>query len=164
MKKILIASILTVAGFFVFSAFAYAQTPTPIKLQIVQPTGALTNLNTILTAAIQLIIIVAGLIAFVFLLLGGIKWISSGGDKGQVEAARNQIIQALIGLVVVFAAWGIIVLVEGITGIGLGFSKPLKLPTFYGTPAPTQQTCTNGGSSVGCNCPGAATGGICYYP
>jgi len=107
----------------------YAIEPPP-TIWLSPPPGALTNPSQILSAAIQLIIIVAGLMAFVFLLLGGIKWISSGGDKGQVEAARNQIIQALIGLVVVFAAWGIINLVQQITGVCLGFGCELILPKF----------------------------------
>lgn len=89
---------------------------------------AITNIPALIGFAIQILFIVAGLVAFVYLLLGGIKWITSGGDKGQVESARNQIIQALIGLVVVFAAWGLIVLVEKLLGICLGFSCPLALP------------------------------------
>lgn len=99
------------------------------QLTIAPPTtGVISNIPALIGWAIQILFIVAGLVAFVYLLLGGIKWITSGGDKGQVEAARNQIIQALIGLVVVFAAWGMIVLVEVLTGIGLGFSKPITLP------------------------------------
>ena len=89
-------------------------------INIPVPKGALTDLGTILSAGIKLIIIAAGLIAFVYLLLGGIKWITSGGDKAGVETARNQIIQALIGLIVVLAAWGLIVLVEKATGFCVG--------------------------------------------
>ena len=104
---------------------------TPINIPV--PKGALTDLGTILSAGIKLIIIAAGLIAFVYLLLGGIKWITSGGDKAGVETARNQIIQALIGLIVVLAAWGLIVLVEKATGVCLGFGAecPLVIPLFY---------------------------------
>ena len=98
------------------------------NFEIAAPKEALTNIPALIGFAIQILFIVAGLVAFVYLLLGGIKWITSGGDKGQVEAARNQIIQALIGLVVVFAAWGIIVLVQNLLGICLGFGCTFDLP------------------------------------
>ena len=105
--------------------------PTPGEILLTQPQGVLTNLSIIIGAGISLILIVAGLIAFVYMLLGGIQWITSGGDKANVEKARNQIVQALIGLIVVFAACGIIRLVESMTGICLGFSCSVDIPKFY---------------------------------
>ena len=45
--------------------------------------------------------LVIGVIGFVFILiLGGINWITSAGDKGKVEGARSKITQALTGLAV----------------------------------------------------------------
>lgn len=98
-----------------------------------QPDNVLTDLPQVLSGGIQLLIILAGIIAFVFLLLGGIKWITSGGDKGNVEAARNQIVQALIGLIVVFASWGLIILIQNVTGFCLGFGAdcPIKLEGIF---------------------------------
>ena len=101
------------------------------QVKFSQPSGALISIQNILEGAIKLILIVAGLIAFIYLLLGGIKWITSGGDSAAVETARSQIVQALIGLIVVFAAWGIIVLFERATGICLGFTCPLSFPKFF---------------------------------
>ena len=81
------------------------------------PGGGFTNLAgitipEIVPVIIQVILIAAALVALIFLIIGGIKWITSGGDKAQVESARNTITSALIGLVVVFAAWAIIRLIE----------------------------------------------------
>jgi ABC-type multidrug transport system fused ATPase/permease subunit len=80
------------------------------------------NLTTLsfadlISYAIQLILIVAAVLFFFLLVLGGIRWITSGGDKGQTEAARNQITAALVGLVIVFAAWAIVQLVETFFGV-----------------------------------------------
>lgn len=61
----------------------------------------------IISALINLALIVAAIVFFFMLVIGGIRWILSGGDKGQTEAARSQITAALIGLVIVFAAWAI---------------------------------------------------------
>lgn len=130
MKKIIALLAVLLSYSFGIVPLSLAQT---ITIQISKPPGALSDISKILSAGISLILIVAGLVAFVYLLLGGIKWITSGGDKGQLEAARNQIIQALIGLIVVFAAWGIIVLFQKLTGICLGFGTdcPITLPLFY---------------------------------
>ena len=68
---------------------------------------------------ISLILVVAGLAFFFILVLGGIHWILSGGDKAKTEAARNQITAALVGLVIVFSAWAIINLIKTLFGIDL---------------------------------------------
>ena len=88
------------------------------------PEGSFTSTDTwtvagILSAVITLIMVFAGLLFFFMLLLGGIKWLTSGGDKAQTEAARNQITAALIGLVIVFAAFAILQLLEQFFGIDL---------------------------------------------
>lgn len=70
------------------------------------------NLPNIISAFIKLSMVVAALIFFFMLIIGGIRWIASGGDKGQTEAARNQITAALVGLVIVFAAWAIVNLIS----------------------------------------------------
>jgi hypothetical protein len=69
------------------------------------------NAANALPGLITFILVIAVIIALIYLIWGGIKWITSGGDKGNVETARNQIIAAIIGLIVAFLAWFIIGLV-----------------------------------------------------
>lgn len=83
----------------------------------------------IISTALNVIIVIAILIAVFFLVWGGIKWITSGGDKAKVESARNTIIAGIIGLVFVFLAYFIISLVTNIFGINLA---ELSLPTIGG--------------------------------
>lgn len=66
----------------------------------------------IISAGIQLVLVISAIVFFFILVMGGVKWITSGGDKGKTEGARNQITAALVGLVIVFAAWAIIQLLE----------------------------------------------------
>ncbi len=73
--------------------------------------GGLTIPNLI-SALIRLTVVIAAIVFFFILVIGGIRWIASGGDKGQTEAARNQITAALVGLVIVFAAWAIVALIN----------------------------------------------------
>lgn len=87
------------------------------------------TIPNIITASLSLVLIVAAIVFFFMLVIGGIRWILSGGDKGQTEAARNQITAALVGLVIVFAAWAIAQLIGTLFGIGI-FTGGLTLPTF----------------------------------
>lgn len=83
----------------------------------IMPQGQFSNLGqvtiaSIVSALVILVLIVAALVFFFMLVIGGVRYITSGGDKGQTEAARGQITAALIGLVIVFAAWAIINLIN----------------------------------------------------
>ncbi|MGB9911496.1 MAG: hypothetical protein ACPLKP_02720 [Microgenomates group bacterium] len=80
----------------------------------------------LVSALIRLILIIAALVAFAFLVLGGIKWITSGGDKEATAKAQGTITAALIGLVIVFAAWAIIRLIEVFFNVSI---LTLTIPT-----------------------------------
>lgn len=83
------------------------------------------TIGGIVSTAIAILMLVAGLIFFFMLVWGGVSWVTSGGDKGKTEAARNRITAALIGLVIVFAAWAIVSLVNLIFGVNiLAFNIP----------------------------------------
>lgn len=86
-----------------------------------------------ISGVVGLLLTVAAIWAFIQLILGGIQWISSGGDKGAVEAARDKIIQAIIGLFIVFAAWAIFLLLLQFFGVstGAGGVLDLKIPHLF---------------------------------
>ena len=62
---------------------------------------------------------IAGVASFIFLLWGGLQWILAGGDKEGTEKARKRITAALIGLVIVFSAYAIIILASNFLGVQL---------------------------------------------
>ncbi len=82
--------------------------------------------------AIAVVLVLAAVIFFFMLVIGGIKWITSGGDKGKTEGARNQITAALVGLIIVFASWAILQLVNLIFGIDI--ITNLTIPAINNTP------------------------------
>lgn len=84
------------------------------------------TLSQIISGLIKGAMVVAAVIFFFMLIIGGIRWIASGGDKSATEGARSQITAALVGLIVVFAAWAIVTLINAFFGINI-FS--LTLPT-----------------------------------
>jgi Type IV secretion system pilin len=67
----------------------------------------------------------AGIMFLIYMIFAGLSWVSSGGDKGKVEAARSQMTQAALGLVVVIAAYAI----AGVVGrvLGLDILNPIKV-------------------------------------
>lgn len=92
----------------------------------------LTNLTpgSMVSGAITLIMTVVALAFFAMLILGGLKWVVSEGDKNNVEGARNQVTNALIGLAIVFSAWAIMKLIEMVFGISIfgGLTIPSLQP------------------------------------
>ena len=85
------------------------------------------TIGMIVGGAIQLALVIASVVFFFILIVGGIRWIVSGGDKAQTEAARGQITAALVGLVIVFAAWAIVQLIG--TFFGVSITGGLTIPT-----------------------------------
>lgn len=72
-------------------------------------------------------VFIAGfLLAFMELLMGGISWITAGGDKQKLETARDKITNAIIGIVIVGAAYAITSLVARFFGMDL---TSLRVPT-----------------------------------
>lgn len=83
-------------------------------------------LQRILVTGISLGFFVGSLVFFFMFIIGGIKWITSGGDKTHLESAQKQLTHALIGLAILFSIFAIIQLIEYIFGVSL---LNLTLPT-----------------------------------
>jgi len=66
---------------------------------------------------LRLVLAIGALLVFGFLIAGGIQWITSGGDKGKTESARNTITAAVIGLLILASSWAILNLVLGFLGL-----------------------------------------------
>ena len=58
----------------------------------------------IVTDMINIFSLVVGIISVIMIIYGGFKYITSGGDSGNVTGARNTITYAVIGLVIVALA------------------------------------------------------------
>jgi hypothetical protein len=62
------------------------------------------NISTIATKLINIISIIVGIVAVIMIVFGGFKYITSGGDSGNVTSAKNTLLYAIIGLIVVALA------------------------------------------------------------
>ncbi|HSX32554.1 MAG TPA: pilin [Candidatus Saccharimonadales bacterium] len=63
-----------------------------------------TTLQNIVTTVLNVFSIVVGIVAVVMIVVGGFKYITSGGESGNITSAKNTIVYAVIGLVVVALA------------------------------------------------------------
>ena len=132
MKK-LAAAALTGVGYLSFATASFAQT----KIDPCANAGqfkALCNLQAnqlgpIVGAVVTFILVVAVLIALFFLIWGGIRWITSGGDKAKVESARGTIIAAIVGLVIAFLAFFILSVALSFFGLSLTSLELPQIPT-----------------------------------
>ena len=60
-----------------------------------------TIIGNLISAIGGLFFIFAFCLTFLYLLTGGLSWLTSGGDKSKLETARDKITNALVGLVIV---------------------------------------------------------------
>ena len=69
--------------------------------------------SSVITSLINLLLIVIGLVAVVVIIIAGFNFITSGGDTNKVTAAKNTILYAVIGLIIVVFAEAIVHFVIG---------------------------------------------------
>ena len=56
----------------------------------------------------NIVLYIVGVIAVIMLIIGGIKYVVSGGDAKKVTDAKNTVLYAIIGLIIAFLAFAIV--------------------------------------------------------
>src|SRR3989344_1071149 len=70
-----------------------------------QPASQATDdLNNLITNIINIVSILVGIIAVLMIILGGFRYVTSGGDATKVQSAKNTLLYAVIGLVIALLA------------------------------------------------------------
>ena len=72
------------------------------------PHGGLNTISKAIGNTITLMLIITVILALIYLILGGIAWINSGGDKSKVAAARSRLTFAIVGLIVALCSFLIV--------------------------------------------------------
>ena len=60
--------------------------------------------------------VIAGIALFIMLLVGGFRYLSSGGDPKALESAKHTIFYAIAGMIVIAASYIFLLIVGAITG------------------------------------------------
>ncbi len=64
--------------------------------------------NGVFKQVTNTILYIVGIIAVIMLIIGGIRYVISGGDAKKVTDAKNTVLYAIIGLVIAFLAFAIV--------------------------------------------------------
>ena len=134
MKKILVL-ILSLPAYLTIAIPAFAQASPAFGLCPRNTSGnpgfnALCNLDfqNLLPALISTIFLLAIIAALLYLIWGGFKWLTSGGDKAAVQTAREHIIAAIIGLMLIFVSYVVMNILMNFF-FGRGLSGTFTLPS-----------------------------------
>lgn len=81
------------------------------------PIGGLEGAGTnLIQLAINLLFVFGIILAIVFILVSGIQWIMSGGEKQKLQNARNRLIYSIVGLIVIAIAFVIVNIIVTLLG------------------------------------------------
>ncbi|HSV94910.1 MAG TPA: hypothetical protein VLH94_03005 [Spirochaetia bacterium] len=82
----------------------------PANIQSMTPASGLAFYVAILWRSV---VTLGGVAFIIFLVWGGIEWLTAGGDKGKVETAQKMITNALIGLAILVGSYAITLFIQG---------------------------------------------------
>lgn len=102
---------------FALSIPGYGNIPAPQEIQRIPVT---THGGNIIWLFIQLLFLAALLISLFMLIWGGFRFMTSGGNKQELDLARKTLAFAIIGLVVVFLSLVIINFLGGFFSVPIG--------------------------------------------
>lgn len=74
----------------------------------------------IFTTITNVLLFIIGAISVIMIIIGGLRYVISGGDASKVSAAKNTILYAVVGIVVALLAYAIINFVIGSFTVGGG--------------------------------------------
>lgn len=57
---------------------------------------------------LNIVFTLAGLLAVIFIIIGGLKYTLSGGDSAGLKSAKETITYAIVGLIVTLVAFGVV--------------------------------------------------------
>lgn len=123
LKKSVAAAVATGTAYLTAVSPVFAQITTT---EIDPGQGFASDIGTLINAVLSFVMVIAALLVFMYLIWGGIEWITSGGDKGKTESARNKITAAILGLVVLAASYAILLIALNFIGfddLGEAFSN-----------------------------------------
>lgn len=84
------------------------------------------SLGQFLFNLLQIVLIIGSLSALAFLIMGGIEFITSGGNQERTKSAKDKIQNALFGLALLAAVWIIWRLIIFFFGLSQTIQGPVK--------------------------------------
>lgn len=66
--------------------------------------AAASSLDTLIKNIVNVLSVIVGIVAVIMIIIGGFKYITSAGDSANITSAKNTIVYAIVGLVIVALA------------------------------------------------------------
>lgn len=117
-KNVLKSMAVTVPG-FLYAAGAMAAVQTVPDINI----GSADSLLTQFVQIMNFIFSAALILAVILIIVGGISYMTAGGDETKLGTAKKRVIWGLVGAAIVIAAWGLIALIANY--LGASIQKPV---------------------------------------
>lgn len=137
MKSLLHLGCVIITGLILTTTVSYAaevKTPPlggfdPLnQVNLAFGTATSKDLAQIIPVVVSWTIFLTGLTSLAFLVLGGLKWLSSQGDPKALMSAQQTIVGAVIGFIIAFTAYWVIEILQTVLGIKILAS--IASPTF----------------------------------
>ena len=87
--------------------------------------SATSAVEKLISNFLVLLTIVACLAFTLYFLLGGLNWITAGGDKGKIDKAKGMMTNGAIGLIVIALSYSIVWIVGQVLGLNILNPKEL---------------------------------------
>lgn len=84
--------------------------------------GAYRNLEGFLSTLIGFLTVLGAIFFVVNFITGAFEWITSAGDKGKLEKARNRMLNGVLGMILIVASYSLLGLLSSV--IGVDFLNP----------------------------------------
>ncbi len=107
-SKIHISHILFIGAYAVLPHAVSAQLETPDNPDSNLPGNLIEGQGNVFQTVANILLLLIGAVAVIMLIIGGFRYVVSGGDSNAVEGAKNTILYAVIGIVVAFLAYAAI--------------------------------------------------------
>ena len=108
MKKIFFSSLVAIYLLLIIAMPVFADETLPSAITI---DGKPANINQVIANMAKLVLGLVGVLALVMFIIGGITWMTSGGNAEQVKKGKGTLVWATIGLIVCFLAYSLVTFV-----------------------------------------------------
>jgi hypothetical protein len=104
---------------FLAATPAYAQIVNPAIERAVGPDSGGEGLAFYLGQIWRALVVAGGIAFLIYFLMGGLEWITAGGDKDKISGAQKKITGGLVGLALLVTSFALISLIGTFFGIDL---------------------------------------------
>ncbi len=87
-----------------------------INIQLPKNGGFFADFGSLSSLVLRIVLVIAAILVFGYLIMGGLEWITSGGEKSKTESARNKITAAVVGLIILVSSWALMSLIVHFLG------------------------------------------------